>query len=139
MGSSAEKLIAVITVLPVLSTQPCPAVAVSAGDLARFTVEHSTSVRADRDAGPYRDIVAMGLRAIHDSWWAANGVAQRVILAQKLPEVGDPMEQQQKEAVKAQKEAQRRQRIAREFETLLAKARVQHAQMRDGTRSTRIN
>jgi hypothetical protein len=60
---------------------------------------------------------------------SAKDSVKTTSLAQKLPEVGDPLEQQQKEALKAQNEAQRRQRIAREFETLLAKARLQHAQI----------
>ena len=60
---------------------------------------------------------------------SARDSVKTTSLAQKWPEVRDPVEQQQKEALKAQKEAQRRQRIDREYETLLAKARVQHAQI----------
>ena len=50
-------------------------------------------------------------------------------LVQKSQESGDALKQQPEEALITQKEALRRQRIVAAFQMLLAKARVQHAQI----------
>jgi len=129
MGSSAEKFIAASFRLCLFfwAGSLILPVAVSAQDLYQFAIERVTSARAGRDAGPYRDLVAPGLRARHDVHLRDSEFTSRnaLILAQNSREIMGPLEHQQKEALKAQKEAQRRQRIAAEFQMMLAKARAQ--------------
>ena len=61
---------------------------------------------------------------------ASQDSAEGAILDQALKEAAQELEQLKKEQARDQKQLQRKQRSTREFETLLAKARQQHARIK---------
>jgi membrane protein involved in colicin uptake len=75
-------------------------------------------------------LLLCGWSLVQPTGAASQGSPEGAILDQALKEAAQELQLQEKERARAQKELQRKQRSTRGFEDLLAKARQQHARIK---------